>query len=104
MNYKTFLPNSDLSPMIKYHWTLDILPDSNLKKQRILPDGCMELIFLLGDDIKRFISKDKFIIQPRSMVLGHITEPFTIQPVGYTSCFSTCFYPYGIANFLKTPL
>jgi hypothetical protein len=64
----------------------------------------MEMIFILGDDIKRYTSGDMFIIQPRAMVLGQITEPLYIQPVGYVNSFAVRFYPYGFANFVSTPI
>lgn len=104
MNYQTFQPHSDLSALVKCHWTLEVPAEYNSEKQRIVPDGCMELIFILGDDIKRYTSENEFIVQPRVIVVGQITEPFIIQPVGYVHCFATRFYPYGTANFIKTPL
>jgi AraC-like DNA-binding protein len=104
MNYQTFQPNSDLNALVKCFWTLEVSADHASEKQRIIPDGCMELIFILGDDIKRYTSETEFIIQPRAIIVGQITEPFTIQPTGYVHCFATRFYPYGVANFIKTPL
>lgn len=104
MNYQTFQPNGDLSSLVKCYWTLEVPAEYNSEKQRIVPDGCMELIFILGDDIKRYTSETEFIIQPRAVIIGQITEPFTIQPKGYVHCFGTRFYPYGVANFIKTPL
>ena len=104
MNYQTFQPHSDLNSLVKCHWALEVPAGYSSEKQRIVPDGCMELIFILGDDIKRYTSENDFIIQPRAIVVGQITEPFTIQPVGYVHCFATRFYPYGVSNFIKTPL
>lgn len=104
MNYQTFRPTNDLDPLIKCYWTLEVPAEYNSEKQRIIPDGCMELIFILGDDIKRYTSESEFIIQPKAMVVGQITEPFTIQPVGYVNCFAVRFYPYGVTNFIKIPL
>lgn len=104
MNYQTYQPNNDLSSLVKCYWTLEIPAEYSSEKQRIIPDGCMELIFILGDDIKRYTSENEFIIQPLAIVVGQITESFTIQPVGYVHCFATRFYPYGIANFIKTAL
>lgn len=104
MNYQTFEVSGDLNALIKCYWTLEVPAQEHPEKQRIIPDGCMELIFILGDDIKRYTSEDTCIIQPRAIVVGQITEPFTIQPVGYVHCFATRFYPYGLANFIKTPL
>jgi len=104
MNYHTFQPNNNLNSLIKCYWTLEVPAEHDSEKQRVVPDGCMELIFILGDDIKRFTSENEFIIQPRAIVVGQITEPFIIQPIGYVNCFATRFYPYGIVNFIKTPL
>src|SRR5688572_19749299 len=62
------------------------------------------MIFILGEDVKRYTSGDKFIIQPREMVLGQITEPFYIEPTGYVNSFAVRFYPYGFANFVSVPI
>ena len=104
MNYQTYQSQSDLQSFIKCYWNLEVPAEQNPPKQRILPDGCMELIFILGDDIKRYTSENDFIIQPRAIVVGQITEPFIIQPTGYVHCFAVRFYPYGFANFISTPL
>ncbi|MBV7326961.1 helix-turn-helix domain-containing protein [Chloroflexi bacterium TSY] len=62
------------------------------------------MAFILGDDIKRYISEDEFILQPRAMVLGQRIEPFYIEPVGYVNTFAVSFYPYGFANFIAEPI
>lgn len=62
------------------------------------------MAFILGDDIKRYTSDDEFVIQPRAMVLGQITQPFFIEPTGYVNSFAVRFYPYGLTNFLSTPI
>lgn len=104
MNYQTFQPQSNLQSLIKCYWSLEVPAEPNPPKQRIVPDGCMEMIFILGDDIKRYTSETGFIIQPRALVVGQITEPFIIQPTGHVHCFATRFYPFGFANFISTPL
>lgn len=104
MNYQTFQPNSDLHAFIKCYWTLEVPAGHNPEKQRIIPDGCIEMAFILGDDIKRFTSETEFILQPRAMVLGQTMEPFYIQPTGDVDTFAIRFYPYGFANFVNTPV
>src|SRR5687768_753010 len=104
MNYQTFQPHPDLESLIKCYWTLEVAAEKDAQRQRIIPDGCIEMIFILGDDIKRYTSGDEFIIQPREMVLGQITEPFFIEPTGYVNSFAVRFYPYGFANFVPTPI
>jgi AraC-like DNA-binding protein len=104
MNYQTFQPHPDLKSLISCYWTLEVPADNDSQKQRIVPDGCIEMAFILGDDIKRYTSEDEFILQPRAMVLGQTIEPFYIEPTGYVNTFAIRFYPYGFANFVAEPI
>lgn len=72
MNYQTFQPHSDLESLVKCYWTLEVPSEKNTQRQRIIPDGCIEMIFILGEDVKRYTTGDEFIIQPREMVLDSI--------------------------------
>jgi len=111
MNYQTFQPHPDLAPFVKCYWSLEVQAENDPERQRIIPDGCIEMAFILGDDIKRYTfhsrrraSKEEFILQPRAMVLGHTIEPFYIEPTGYVNTFAIRFYPYGFANFVTIPI
>ncbi|MGK7396175.1 MAG: AraC family transcriptional regulator [Candidatus Cyclobacteriaceae bacterium M3_2C_046] len=104
MNYQTFQPIFDLQSVVKCYWTLEVPIENKYQKQRIVPDGCIEMAFILGDDIKRFTSETDFILQPRAMVLGQTIEPFFIQPTGYVNTFAIRFYPYGFGNFVTKPI
>ncbi|WP_062053337.1 AraC family transcriptional regulator [Aquimarina longa] len=104
MNYQTYKPHSDLESLISCYWTLEVPAESDTQRQRIIPDGTIEMAFILGDDIKRYTSEDEFILQPRAMVLGQIIEPFYIQPTGYVNTFAIRFYPYGFGNFVTVPI
>ena len=104
MNYQTFPPHPDLNAIIKCHWTLEVPANIEAPKQRIIPDGCIEMCFILGEDVKRFTSETDFIIQPRTMVFGQVTKPYDIQPTGYVNTFAVRFYPYGFANFISRPI
>jgi len=104
MDYKTYEPYSSLKSLVNCYWTLEVPKQSEPQKQRIVPDGCIEMAFILGDNIKRYTSEDKFILQPRAMVLGQTIEPFYIEPTGYVNTFAIRFYPYGFANFVSEPI
>src|SRR5689334_4576100 len=104
MNYQTFPPHPDLSSFVKCYWTLEVPYQNDTQKQLIVPDGCLEMIFILGDDVKRFTSADDFIVQPRDMVLGQITQPFYVLPSGDVNSFAVRFYPYGFSNFVSEPI
>lgn len=104
MKYETFKPHPSLDAIVKCHWILEVPADKDVPKQRVVPDGCIELCFILGDDVRRFTSETDFIIQPRAMVFGQITTPYYIQPTGYVNTFAVRFYPYGFANFITRPI
>jgi hypothetical protein len=104
LQYHTFPPHPTLAPLIKCYWTLEVPPNGDYQRQLILPDGCIEMFFILGDDVKRYTSDNKFIIQPREMILGQITKPFYVEPTGYVNSFAVRFYPYGFANFVSVPI
>ena len=104
MNYETFQPQSVLSSVVKCYWTLEVPFQKDVQRQLIIPDGCVEMFFILGDDVKRFTDGDNFIIQPREMVLGQITEAFYVQPMGYVNSFAVRFYPFGFSNFVDISL
>lgn len=104
MDYKTFLPSKDIASFVNFFWTLEVSPEENSEKQRIVPDGSIELAFILGDDIKRYTSDNHYIIQPRAMVLGQTVSPFYIQPTGYVHTFAASFLPYAFSNFVSEPI
>ena len=78
MDYKTFEPHPDLSSFIKHYWTLEVPADNYSEKQRIIPDGCIEMAFILGDDIRRYISENEFIIQPRAGISQESCRKFQL--------------------------
>src|SRR5690606_23681896 len=104
MEYRTFTPCPELAPIVKCYWTLEVPVQKDVQRQRIVPDRCIEMAFILGDDIKRYTSGNEYILQPRAMVLGQTLEPFYIEPTGYVNTFAVRFYPYGFASFVNTPL
>ena len=104
MNYQTFQPHPDLEALVKCYWILEIPAESGAARQRIVPDGCIEMAFILGDDIKRYTSENEYILQPRAMIIGQIVEPFYIEPTGHVNTFAVRFYPYGFANFVSVPI
>lgn len=104
MNYQTFQPQPDLASVVKCFWTLEVPAQKDVQRQLIIPDGYIEMFFILGDDVKRYTSGNDFIIQPREMILGQITDTFYVEPTGSVNSFAVRFYPYGFANFVAMPI
>lgn len=104
MNYQTFDPHPDLASIVKFYWTLEVTFDPNNEKQKIIPDGCIEMTFNFGDGIKKFVSESEFVIHPPAMVMGQRTQSFFIEPTGNVDSFAVCFYPYGFTHFVNASL
>ncbi|MDO5968599.1 helix-turn-helix transcriptional regulator [Flavivirga aquimarina] len=104
MDYQTFQPHPDLSAFVKFYWTLEVPFDPNNQKQKIIPDGCIEMTFNFKDKIKRYTSQKDYIIHPNAMIMGQRTKSYFIEPMGDVDSFAICFYPYGFSNFVSTPL
>jgi hypothetical protein len=104
MNYQTYRPHPDLESLVKFYWTLEVPFDPKNQKQKIVPDGCIEMTFNLGDKIKRYFSENEYILNPDAMVMGQRTKSYHILPVGNVDTFAICFYPHGFANFINVPL
>jgi AraC-like DNA-binding protein len=99
MKYATFEPNGDLAQFIKCYWTLEAEKDAKPEKQRIVPDGCMEMIFHYGDLYRQYKPDGSSIIQPKCFVFGQITQPLDIEPTGQTGIFAVRFMPNGFEPF-----
>lgn len=104
MNYQTYKPHKELESIVKFYWTLEVPFDPNNQKQKIVPDGCIEMTFNFGDKIKRYTSENDFILHPNAMVMGQRTKSYFILPVGNVDTFAICFYPIGFVNFVEAPL
>ncbi|NOT74371.1 MAG: AraC family transcriptional regulator [Cyclobacteriaceae bacterium] len=103
MDYKTFDPSDELTAFIKCFWTLEAPQEVEPEKQRIVPDGCMEMIFHYGNLFRQYNGSENFI-QPRCFVFGQITSPLDIEPTGATSIFAVRFFPDGFTPFATMPL
>jgi hypothetical protein len=104
MNYQTYKPHKDLASIVKFYWTLEVPFNPKNQKQKIVPDGCIEMTFNFGDKIKRYTSEYDYILHPNAMVMGQRTKSYYILPVGNVDTFAICFYPIGFINFVQLPL
>ncbi len=104
MNYQTYKPRKDLETIVKFYWTLEVPFDPKNQKQKIVPDGCIEMTFNFSDKIKRYTSETDFILHPNAMLMGQRTKSYYILPIGHVDTFAICFYPIGFVNFVNTPL
>lgn len=104
MDYQTFEPNPSVNAFVKCYWTLTAPKEMAPQKQRIVPDGCMEMIFHHGDLFRQYAADDSFIVQPKCFVFGQITSTLDIEPTGETGIFAVRFQPAGFMPFVTLPI
>ena len=104
MNYQVYTVSPELQPFVKCFWSLEDEKKEEPVKQRVLPDGCMEMIFHYGDPYRQYFEDGSSIIQPRSFVFGQITKYIEIAPTGVSGIISARFLPEGISPFINMPV
>ncbi len=100
MKYEVHTPCPDLQDFIKCFWTLKSDDTAHPDRQRILPDGCMELIFHFGNLYRQYFEDGTHIVQPRSFIFGQISRYLEIEPTGTTGIIAARFMPDGLFAFL----
>lgn len=104
MDYQTYPPSALLSDFVKCYWTLSADKEENPERQRIVPDGCMEMIIHFGDLFRQYTAEGDSFIQPRSFVFGQLTKQLEIAPTGVTGIMAVRFHPDGFTPFCTMPL
>ena len=102
MNYCEINPQPPLSSFVECFWTLESDVPST-QPERILPDGCVELILNFGSQFSQH-DVDKHRLQPRSFLVGQMTGPILISPTGPVQLLGIRFHPGGTLPFLRLPL
>jgi AraC-like DNA-binding protein len=104
LNYQIIKPNQDLETLVKCYWTLESAKEKTPARNTIVPDGCIKMIFHYGDLYKHYPDKGDSIILPRCFVVGQLTRPFEVEPMGETGTFFVCFHPNGFLPFATLPI
>jgi AraC-like DNA-binding protein len=102
MHYSEIKPRDPLSRFVECFWTLEgDKPSSD--PERILPDGCVELILNFGAEFVQHCEGHREL-QPRNFFVGQMTGPILISPTGAVQLIGIRFHPGGTAPFLRLPL
>ena len=104
MRYRELHPKPPLSHFVECFWTLEGENTSEpVQAERILPDGCIELILNFGDRFSQHSGVKRFD-QPRHFLVGQMTGPILISPMGAVELIGVRFHPGGTLPFLRLPL
>jgi AraC-like DNA-binding protein len=67
----------------------------------IVPDGCVEIVFNLGD---RFVDAETGELQPRDLLAGQMTRPVTALPTGTVDLIGVRFRTGRAGTALRIPM
>ncbi|MDO5105171.1 helix-turn-helix transcriptional regulator [Capnocytophaga sp.] len=98
MNSQIITPHIDLQDFVKSFWVLESAKNHTPKRNTIVPDGCMKMIFHYGDAYRHHSAERSFLL-PKSFIVGQLTKPFEVKPTGETGTLLVCFYPNGLFPF-----
>jgi AraC-like DNA-binding protein len=96
IDYIRHSPPAHLAPWIDCVWTLRGRLD---EQQRVLPDGCVELILHRGEPMVQDGGR-----QPRRLVAGQMDGCLLLEAPDPVDVVGVRFHPYGAAAFFATPM
>ena len=102
MDYCERKPQPPLSRFVECFWALESDVPST-QPERILPDGCVELILNFGAQFSQH-EDGQLRLQPRSFLVGQMTGPILISPTGPVQLLGIRFHPGGTLPFLRLSL
>jgi AraC-like DNA-binding protein len=104
MLYREFQPAPALAAHVECYWQLEgsAGPDAPAP-ERLLPDGCVELILNFGAPFREFTTAGASALQPARFVVGQMTRPVLVAPTGAVQLLGIRFAPGGTLPFLPVP-
>src|SRR5687768_15754085 len=102
MRYREIIPQPPLNRYVECFWTLEGSSPS-AQPERILPDGCIELILNFGAPFSQHCDNTR-TLQPKNFLVGQMTGPLMITPSGSVELIGIRFQPGGTLPFIRMPL
>ena len=104
MDYRELTPAPRLQPYVRCYWTLRAPPVVGAAPQRVLPDGCVEMVLNLGARFTRYSPEGHRETQPRALLVGPTTRHMSIAPSGEIWLVGIRFAPGGALPFLSVSI
>jgi len=104
LHYREIRPRAPVARFVECFWTLTGLAPASGPPERILPDGCMELVLNCGAPFRRYRTRGAFERQPLRMLVGQMDHSIQIQPTGRVDLLGIRFHPAGARAFLRMPM
>jgi hypothetical protein len=94
-----------LAPLVKSIWSLEDKGSGRKNvRERILPDGCIELVFHFRDPFRNYFASGRTDLQPPSFVVGQMKNFLEIEPSGSSGFVAVRFSARGAYRFFRAPM
>ncbi|HMG34956.1 MAG TPA: AraC family transcriptional regulator [Blastocatellia bacterium] len=105
MLYRELQPRASLARLVECFWILEgTAVASDQQPERILPDGCVEVVLNLRAPMQELKPGGEDELQPRHFLVGQMTRPVIIKPTGAVELIGIRFHPGGTYPFFKFPM
>ncbi len=98
--YREYPPPAVLAGHVSCFWTLEGESTWEAAPDRVIPDGCTELIWNLADRFRRYAGSGGARRQEATLVVGQITRPIYLAPGRRISLVAVRFRPAALGAFL----
>jgi len=104
VNIREYNPSFELSPYIEFFWTGEFNINSNeLLKQRVIPNGYIELIIHLSDSHCELFNSASFDSSPDYTLIGMYSQPYSVHFKDKVEVFGIRFKPEGFMQIFGIP-
>jgi AraC-like DNA-binding protein len=102
LRFARFLPEPMLADVLDHVWLLQGEGDGEV--QPVLPDGCPELVFQLGDPFEQRQPDGRWHVQGRRLLVGQQLHRVELRPGPRVHCLGLHLRPAGLAAFIAGDL
>lgn len=101
MEFSFHQPPPAIADSVKAIWCARGTKEEFEAPEPIVPDGCVEIVFNLGD---RFTNADTGALQPRDLIAGQMTQPVVALPTGDVDLIGVRFHTGRAGAALRVPM
>ena len=104
VQYTQAAPPPDLRDWIRLIWTLSIDANGAGDAEPVIPDGCAELIFNIGDPFEHCASNaSEFRTQPSAIINGQLHSAVSLRSLGAVQLVGIRLQPWALGTLLNMP-
>lgn len=105
VRYRELIPPAWLRDAVECVWILDgENGDAAPAFQKVVPDGCAELIVHVAEPFRAVTPNGHASPQPSSLLVGPLTRPLRLEPPRRVGTVGIRFRPAGASRFVPQPL